>query len=246
MGPCTKSGTAAGWEKGGPKAGYGGFISIAGSTREESGKSGGCDTHRWLAGDVFAVVTSWCRQVGAVQGARLHHGHCTGTGLAELRCGDGLLLLVLALLLFLFFSSAGAVTGEGENKGLLGFGERLGLLYSALGFGERLQPGVLDIQAGTRGGITAVQRGLVADTGGATVSLPCHGARDKWGAAQAGYASEQGPQRKGKEKRRRSGWALFTGRSERGEVGRAAGVSGKRRKGKLTSRPHLSAAPGGR
>jgi hypothetical protein len=161
--------------KGSPKAGYRGFIGIAGSTREERGLL--WHAHRWQAGDVLAAVTSRCRWVGVMQGARLRRGRRTGAGLAELRCGDGLLLLALPLLLlFLFFSSAGAATTEGENRGLLGFGEWQGLLYSALGFGERLRSGVLDIWAGTRGGIAAVRRGSVADMGGTTVSLPCHGA----------------------------------------------------------------------
>jgi hypothetical protein len=35
-------------------------------------------------------------------------------------------------------SSAGAAAAEGENRGLLGLGKRLGVLYSVLGFWERL------------------------------------------------------------------------------------------------------------
>jgi hypothetical protein len=78
--------------------------------------------------------------VGAVQGVRLHRCHRPGASLVELRCGDGLLLLVLLLfLLFSSSSSAIAAPAKGEKQGRLGFQERPGFLYEALGFGEWLR-----------------------------------------------------------------------------------------------------------
>jgi hypothetical protein len=146
-----------------------------------------------------------------VQDARLRRYRRSGAGPAELRCGDGLLLLMqldvvllVALLLLLLFSSsssAGAATAEGEKLGLLGFRGRLGLLYATLGFGERLRQGILDVRDETRGGIAVVRRSSVADTGGAAVSLPCCEAGTSGARRRAVMRASGG--RGGREKRKR-------------------------------------------
>jgi hypothetical protein len=177
-----------------------------------------------------------------VQGARLCRCSGSGAGAVKLRCGDGLLLLVRlgVVLLFSFSSSsAGAALAEGENRGLLGLGERLGVLYSALGFGERQRLGVLDVRARMRGGIAAVQRGSVADTGGAVVSLPCHGAGTS-GARRRPVTRASGG-RGGREKRKggRGGWAPLSRSGVSGVV-----VELREEEGKADKRAPLVSCPG--
>jgi hypothetical protein len=80
MGPCIKSGTAAGWEKGGPKAGYRGIIggpwlTPAARDREMA--------HRGLAGGRPDAVASRCRWVRAVQGAPPRRSRRTGAGMVK-------------------------------------------------------------------------------------------------------------------------------------------------------------------
>jgi hypothetical protein len=107
------------------RPGYGGINSIAGSMKIVWS---GCDAHRWARRRGVVRVAGWCRRVEAVQDARLRQCHHSGADLVELRCGDGLLLALVLLLFSFSSSSASAVAAEGENRGLLGLGERLGVL----------------------------------------------------------------------------------------------------------------------
>jgi hypothetical protein len=163
-------------------------------------------------------VAGWCRWVGAVQGAWLRRCHRSGAGLVEvLRRGGGVpLLAVLLLLLFLplllFWCGDGArrkATGVARVSRL-----RLGLLIRGARAGVRLRPGNLGVRAGTRGGIAAVRRGSVADTGGVAVSLPCRGAGT--GEVRGRPVTRAGAEAQAKGKAR---W--LRGLS-RGEAGRSA------------------------
>jgi hypothetical protein len=80
-----------------------------------------------------------------------------------------LLLLFLPLLPFWCGDSANGKSNGAARVLRL----RLGLLIQGARAGVQLRPGNLGVRAGTRGGITAVRHGSVADTGGAAVLLPC-------------------------------------------------------------------------
>jgi hypothetical protein len=103
------------------------------------------------------MVASGCRRVGAVQGVRPRRGRRTGAGVVKALRRQRpppprAPLLLHFLLLLLCWCGAGG-RGKAGAARVLG---RLGLLYAALGFGERLRPGVLDVRAGTRRGIAVV------------------------------------------------------------------------------------------
>jgi hypothetical protein len=124
-------------------------------------------------------------------------------------------------------------------------GERLGLLYSALGFGEWLRPGVLDVWAGTRGCIVAVRCGLVASTGGAAVLLPCRGAGTN-GVRRRPVTRASGG-RGGREKRKGGVVVrrLSRGGDERRRTAKRAGRGRLREEeGKADKRAPLVSCPG--
>jgi hypothetical protein len=106
VGSCTRAAQGR-MGKGDPKGRAKEGSSAARGSRQQQGTGGdGGDAHRWLAGEVLAMVTSRCRRVGAVQGTRPRRGHRIGVGVVKalLRrwpsppCAP-LLLLFLPLLL---------------------------------------------------------------------------------------------------------------------------------------------------
>jgi hypothetical protein len=115
---------------------------------------------------------------------------------------------------------------------------------------ERLRLGVLGVRAGTRGGITAVRRGQPR-RGGKRRAGGC-AVLARSGAVRAGPASDGGGGRSAGERGKWKGARGRLGppvaergerRAERAEPGSQATAGGR---GKLTSGPHLSAAPSGR
>jgi hypothetical protein len=90
----------------------------------------------------------------------------------ELWCGDSLLLLALLLLLLLYCCGA----DERGKAGATRVSGAAGVLIRGARVWRAAAAGVLGVRAGTRGGIAAVRRGSVADTGGAAVSVLCCGA----------------------------------------------------------------------
>jgi hypothetical protein len=85
--------------------------------------------------------------------------------------------------------------------------------------------GVLDVGAGMRGGIAAVRRGSVADTGGAAVSLPCRG--EGTSRARCWLVTQASRGRGGREKRK-GVWRLGASIAERSERHRSGAAGGRR------------------
>jgi hypothetical protein len=186
-----------------------------------------------------------------VQGARPHRYRCKGAGVVKVlrrrRPPPRAPLLLHFLLLLLCWCGAGG-RGKAGAVRVLGW---LGLLYAALGFGEWLRPGVLDIRARMRGGIAAVRCGSVADTGGAAVLLLCRGAGTSGAWCRPVTRTSMG--RGGREKRK--GGTAVRRLYRRAERGRASGAgaersgmrrsaAGERRKGKADKRAPLVSCPG--
>jgi hypothetical protein len=159
-----------------------------------------------------------------VQGARPHRYRCKGAGVVKVlrrrRPPPRAPLLLHFLLLLLCWCGAGG-RGKAGAVRVLGW---LGLLYAALGFGEWLRPGVLDIRARMRGGIAAVRCGSVADTGGAAVLLLCRGAGTSGAWCRPVTRTSMG--RGGREKRK--GGTAVRRLYRRAERGRASGAGAER------------------